>query len=85
MSIIQMGPLERQLWEEKGEEDLHSSGYGVVHFSITTTRTTSTDASTAAGGNAVRTATPETDTGTDFGLLGSYTQGALNEKKKLVR
>ncbi len=84
MSTIQVGPLGRELWEPEGEEDGHSSGYGVLHSSITTTSTTSTAASTstaaaAAGGDAVGTATPETDTGTDFGLLGSYTKGTSNE------
>lgn len=82
MSTIQVGPLERELWEAEREEDGHSSGYGVLHSSITTTTTTSTAASTstaAAGGDAVGTATPETDTGTDFGLLGSYTKGTPNK------
>lgn len=81
ISAVQVGPLERELWEAEGEEDGHSSGYGVLHSSITTTSTTSTAASTstaAAGGGAAGTATPETDTGTDFGLLGSYTKGTTH-------
>ncbi|XP_050930608.1 podocalyxin-like protein 2 isoform X2 [Lates calcarifer] len=75
--VLEVGPLERELWEAEGEEDVQSSGYGLPHPSITTTSTTSTAAiSTAAagGGDAVGTATPETDTGTDFGLLGSFTK-----------
>lgn len=82
MSIIQVGPLERELWEAEGEEDGRSSGDGVLHSSVTATSAASTAASTstAAGGDPVGTATPETDTGTDFGLLGSYTKGTPNEK-----
>lgn len=78
ISTTQVGPLERELWEAEAEEDGHSSGYGVLHSSITTTSTTSTAAATptaAADGDAAGTATPETDTGTDFGLLGTYTKG----------
>jgi len=70
--------LERGLWEGEREEDVQSSGYGVLHSSITTAHPTSAAAaSTAAavGGASVGTATPETDTGTDFGLLGSFTKG----------
>lgn len=78
MYIIQVGPLER-VWEAVGE-DPHSSGYGTIQFSITTTSTTSTDTA-SAGGNAIVSATPATDTGMDFGLLGSNTKGALNEMK----
>lgn len=70
-----MGPLERELWEAEGEEDSHSSGYGGLHHSVITTSTAPTAAPPAAGGDAAGTVTPETDTGTDFGLLGTYTKG----------
>lgn len=80
----QVGPLERELWEAEGEEDGHASGYGDLHSSITTTVATSTatSAAAAAGGDAEGTATPETDTGTDFGLLGSYVPGKGNTQFK---
>ncbi|XP_038552814.1 podocalyxin-like protein 2 [Micropterus salmoides] len=81
--VLEVGPRERDLWEAEGEEDGNSSGYGVLHSSITTTSTTSTATSTAAaagGGGAVGTATPETDTGTDFGLLGSYTKDETEDE-----
>ncbi|KAI3369259.1 hypothetical protein L3Q82_007513 [Scortum barcoo] len=82
--ILEVGPLERELWEAEREEDGHSSGYGVLHASITTTTTTSTAASAstaaAAAGDVVGTATPETDTGTDFGLLGSYTKDGAEDE-----
>ncbi|XP_019128237.2 podocalyxin-like protein 2 [Larimichthys crocea] len=75
--VLEVGPLERELWEAEGEEDGHASGYGDLHSSITTTVATSTatSAAAAAGGDTEGTATPETDTGTDFGLLGSYIPG----------
>ncbi|GAA6230634.1 podocalyxin-like protein 2 [Lates japonicus] len=82
--VLEVGPLERELWEAEGEEDVQSSGYGLPHPSITTTITTSTAAiSTAAagGGDAVGTATPETDTGTDFGLLGSFTKDETEDEE----
>ncbi|KAM7421888.1 hypothetical protein PAMA_010109 [Pampus argenteus] len=73
--VLEGALLERELWEAEGDDDSHSSGYGVLRSSITTTSTTSTSTSTstatAAAGDAEGTATPETDTGTDFGLLGS--------------
>ncbi|KAK2915528.1 uncharacterized protein podxl2 isoform X2 [Channa argus] len=70
--VLQLGLLERELWEAEGEEDSQASGYGSLHSSVTTTVTTSTAAAAAAAGAPVGTATPETDTGTDFGLLRSY-------------
>ncbi|XP_051271146.1 podocalyxin-like protein 2 [Dicentrarchus labrax] len=81
--VLEVGPLERELWEAEGEEDSHASGYGVLHSSVTTTSTTSAAASTstAAGGDAVGTSTPETDTGTDFGLLGSYTKDEIEDEE----
>lgn len=76
-----MGPIERELWEAEGEEDVQSSGYGVLHSSIVTTSTASTTvaASSTTAANTVGTTTPETDTGTDFGLLGTYTKGARSD------
>lgn len=74
---MQLGALERDLWEAEGEEDAQSSGYEGLHSSITTTITTSaaTPTSAAAAEGPVGTATPEADTGTDFGLLRSYNKG----------
>lgn len=71
---IQVGPLDKELWEAEREEDVLSSGYGGLRSSITTTTSTS-----SAARDAVGTASPETDTGTDFGLLGSYTKGTLKQ------
>nr|XP_046240995.1 podocalyxin-like protein 2 [Scatophagus argus]XP_046240997.1 podocalyxin-like protein 2 [Scatophagus argus] len=83
-SVLEVGPLERELWEAEGEEDGHSSGYGVLQSSITTTSTPSTAASTpaAAGGDSAGTAIPETDTGTDFGLLGGYTKDETGREEE---
>ncbi|TDH13572.1 hypothetical protein EPR50_G00034780 [Perca flavescens] len=83
--VLEVGPLERELWEENG----HSSGYGLLHSSITTTSATPTAASAstaaaaaaAAAGDAAVTATHETDTGTDFGLLGSYTKDETEDEE----
>ncbi|KAK5871941.1 hypothetical protein PBY51_012680 [Eleginops maclovinus] len=80
--VLEVDPLERELWEAEGEEGGHSSGYGILHSSIITTSTTittSTAAAAAAAGVAAGTSTPETDTGTDFGLLGSYTKVSAEE------
>ncbi|KAA8593601.1 hypothetical protein FQN60_009717 [Etheostoma spectabile] len=65
------------------EENGRSSGYGLLHSSITTTSATSTaaPASTAAAA-AAGTATHETDTGTDFGLLGNETEDEETERKE---
>ncbi|XP_008294058.1 podocalyxin-like protein 2 [Stegastes partitus] len=82
--VLEVGPLERELWEAEGEEDVQSSGYGVPRPSITTARTTSAATATstaAADGDAAGTATPETDTGTDFGLLGSYTKDVTEDEE----
>ncbi|XP_074505838.1 uncharacterized protein podxl2 [Sebastes fasciatus] len=80
--VLEAGPLERDLWEAEREEDGHSSGYGVLHSSITTTTSTSTAAGGGGrGGDAAGTATPETDTGTDFGLLGSYTKDETEDEE----
>uniref|UniRef100_A0A8D2ZH97 Podocalyxin-like protein 2 n=1 Tax=Scophthalmus maximus TaxID=52904 RepID=A0A8D2ZH97_SCOMX len=89
--ILEIGPPERRLWEAEGEEDVQSSGYGVRRSSSTTTGSTSASAatspssssstSTAAGGVAVGTDSPETDTGTDFGLLGSFTKDETEDEE----
>nr|XP_033483276.1 podocalyxin-like protein 2 [Epinephelus lanceolatus] len=82
--VLEVGPLERELWEAEAEEDGHSSGYGVLHSSITTTSSTSAAAATptaAADGDVAGTATPETDTGTDFGLLGTYTKDETEDEE----
>ncbi|KAL3058084.1 hypothetical protein OYC64_010297 [Pagothenia borchgrevinki] len=75
--VLEVDPLERELWEAEGEEGGHSSGYGVLLSSIITTTTTSTTTTADAAG----TSTPETDTGTDFGLLGSYTREETEDEE----
>ncbi|KAM3620764.1 uncharacterized protein V6R79_001704 [Siganus canaliculatus] len=85
--VLEVGPLERELWEAEREADAHSSGDGVLHSSILTPGNTSAATAAAAtaaagGGDAeVGTATPETDTGTDFGLLGTYTRGETEDEE----
>ncbi|XP_029907416.1 podocalyxin-like protein 2 [Myripristis murdjan] len=91
--VPEVAPLERELWEAEGEEEGQASGYGVFHSSITTTTTTTTTATTAAAaataaaavtaanGDVAGTAVPETDTGTDFGLLGDYAKGELEDEE----
>ncbi|XP_053171589.1 podocalyxin-like protein 2 [Scomber japonicus] len=76
--VLEGGPVETERWEAEGDEDGHSSGYALLHPSITITSTTSAAASTSTEA----TATPETDTGTDFGLLGSYTKGETEEEER---
>ncbi|XP_069571439.1 podocalyxin-like protein 2 isoform X1 [Brachyistius frenatus] len=85
VSTTQVSPLGRELWEAEGEEDIQSSGYGVLHSSISTTTAAavapSTTAAAVAGGDVGGTATPETDTGTDFGLLGTYTKDETEDEE----
>nr|XP_020443438.1 podocalyxin-like protein 2 [Monopterus albus] len=75
--VLEVAPLEREVWEAEGEEDVQSSGYGVLHSSVTA----ASAISAAAGGGAVGTATPETDTGTDFGLLRSYAKDETEDEE----
>ncbi|XP_026163227.1 podocalyxin-like protein 2 isoform X2 [Mastacembelus armatus] len=86
--VLEVAPLEKELWEAEGEEDTQSSGYGVLRSSISTTSTTSTSTSTstaapaaAAGGGTEGTVTPETDTGTDFGLLRRYSKDETEDEE----
>ncbi|KAM6927301.1 uncharacterized protein podxl2 [Xenentodon cancila] len=73
--ILEVSPLERELWEAQREEEAQSSGYGVLRSSVAA-------AGTSAGtGHADGTASPETDTGTDFGLLGGYTTGEIQDEE----
>ncbi|KAM9408150.1 uncharacterized protein podxl2 [Pholidichthys leucotaenia] len=68
--ILEVGPLDKELWD--GE-----SGYGAFHSSTAASPTSVSD----AGGDGEGTATPETDTGTDFGLLQSYTKGETEDEE----
>ncbi|CAJ1050873.1 podocalyxin-like protein 2 [Xyrichtys novacula] len=79
-SVLEVGPLEKELWEAEKEEGGHSSGYGVLHSSITTTVTAPVSTSTADE-DLEATVTLETDTGTDFGLLGSYTRDETEDEE----
>uniref|UniRef100_A0A3P8WEI0 Podocalyxin like 2 n=1 Tax=Cynoglossus semilaevis TaxID=244447 RepID=A0A3P8WEI0_CYNSE len=82
--------LEREPWETEGEEDVLSSGYGLVHSSVTTTTTAtsaapSTSPSTlsaevAGGVEVVDTAAPETDS--NAGLWTSFTSKDENSRKE---
>lgn len=67
---MQDSTLDRELWESEVPGDLRSSSHGASQLSVGTTSSTSV-ASTVAGA----TGTYDTDTGTDFGLLESYSQG----------
>lgn len=67
---MQESTLERDRWETEVQKDLHSSSHEVPRVSVSMTGSTS-DPSSVAG----RTGTYDTDTGTDFGLLESYTKG----------
>lgn len=67
---MQDSTLDRERWESEVDTDLHSSSHGAAQLLGGTTSSTS-HASTVAG----TTGTYDTDTGTDFGLLGSYSQG----------
>lgn len=69
--------MARELWETKMEEELHPSSHQVLQLSVSTTAPAS-HPPTAAGG----TGTFDTDTGTDFGLLESYTKGVSQKRSQ---
>ncbi|XP_061584339.1 podocalyxin-like protein 2 [Cololabis saira] len=73
--VLEVSPLERELWEaQREEEEVQSSGYGLLHPSDSTSGATS-----AAAGNQGGTASPESHTGTDFGPLGGFTTGEIQD------
>uniref|UniRef100_A0A1A8DKM9 Podocalyxin-like 2 n=1 Tax=Nothobranchius kadleci TaxID=1051664 RepID=A0A1A8DKM9_NOTKA len=85
-SVLEVGPFDRELLEAEKDGDSQSSGYGLLRSSSSLVQSTS--APTAASSTDVPdvsadvgTATPETDTGTDFGLLGSYTRDETGEEE----
>ncbi|KAM4741910.1 uncharacterized protein podxl2 isoform 2-T2 [Anableps anableps] len=84
-SVLEASPLERDLWTAEKDEDVQSSGYGVLRSSATAAQTSPTPSATpadpAVSADSEGTATPETDTGTDFGLLGSYTKDETVEEE----
>lgn len=63
--IHQESTVKRDLWDTEMEKDLRSSSHEVPQLSVSTTASTS-DPSTG---------TYDTDTGVDFGLPESYTEG----------
>ncbi|XP_029007008.1 podocalyxin-like protein 2 [Betta splendens] len=77
--VMELGALQRELWEAEGEEEAHSSGYGAHHSNTTSAAVTASTA--AASEEPVGTATPETDTGTDFGLLRSSTKEETEDEE----
>lgn len=74
--ILQTYPSKAKLLEAKVFEDVLSSGYEDVQFSITIA-TTHTDTATATSGNAAGTATQESDPRTDFRQLGKNTKSVF--------
>ncbi|KAM4612791.1 uncharacterized protein podxl2 [Polymixia lowei] len=77
--VPEVAPLERELWEAEGEEEGQASGYRTFHSSITTTTTSSTpEGAGGPGGDTAGTITPETETGTDFGLVMNLGQDSAN-------
>uniref|UniRef100_A0A1A7YXE5 Podocalyxin-like 2 n=1 Tax=Iconisemion striatum TaxID=60296 RepID=A0A1A7YXE5_9TELE len=85
-SVLEVGPFDRELLEAEKDGDAQSSGYELLRSSGASVQSTS--APTAASSTDVPdvsvdvgTATPETDTGTDFGLLGSYTRDETGEEE----
>ncbi|XP_027859953.1 podocalyxin-like protein 2 isoform X1 [Xiphophorus couchianus] len=79
-SVLELSPSEKDLWTAEKDEDVQSSGYGVLRSSVAAAQTSPTPpADPALSVDSDSTATPETDTGTDFGLLGSYTKDEEKE------
>ncbi|XP_034021826.1 podocalyxin-like protein 2 [Thalassophryne amazonica] len=87
--VLEVSPFEKDQWEAAREEDGQSSGFDILQSSISSPSTalptnTATTAGTATGGETVGTSTPETDTGTDFGLLGNYAkEDTADEQREL--
>ncbi|MEQ2281581.1 hypothetical protein AMECASPLE_031947 [Ameca splendens] len=78
--VLEMSPLEKDLRTAEKDEDIQSSGYGVLRSSFTAAQTSTPSAAPANRAVSAATdgtATPETGTGTDFGLLGSYSKGTI--------
>ncbi|XP_047204114.1 podocalyxin-like protein 2 isoform X2 [Girardinichthys multiradiatus] len=82
--VLEMSPLEKDLRTAEKDEDIQSSGYGVLRSSVTAAQTSTPSAAPADRAVSAATdgtATPETGTGTDFGLLGSYTKDETEEEE----
>ncbi|XP_017160060.1 podocalyxin-like protein 2 isoform X2 [Poecilia reticulata] len=81
-SVLELSPSEKDLWTAEKDEDVQSSGYGVLRSSLAAAQTSPTPpADPAVSADSDGTATPEADTGTDFGLLGSYTKDDDEEEE----
>ncbi|XP_072307852.1 uncharacterized protein podxl2 [Eucyclogobius newberryi] len=73
--VLEVSRLDKAAWET---EDSQASGYGGLHSSTTEVNVVSNSSSASVDQSTV-TAPPETDTGTDFGLLGTYGKGVEDE------
>ncbi|XP_014889769.1 podocalyxin-like protein 2 isoform X1 [Poecilia latipinna] len=83
-SVLELSPSEKDLWIAEKDEDVQSSGYGVLRSSVAAAQTSPTPPDDpAVSADSDGTATPETDTGTDFGLLESYTKDDDEEEAGL--
>ncbi|KAK7916315.1 hypothetical protein WMY93_012076 [Mugilogobius chulae] len=73
--VLEVSQLDKTVWET---EDTQSSGYGGLHSPTTAANVVSTS-STPTVEQSTATASPETDTGTDFSLLGTYGKDGEDE------
>ncbi|CAN9512208.1 unnamed protein product [Ophioblennius macclurei] len=86
-------PVLEAVWEAE-QEEVQSSGDSILHSSITASPASISSATppppppphadsagTAGTAGAAGTASPETDTGTDFSLLGSYSRDGKEEEE----
>lgn len=78
----QVDPSGRELWEAERDGDVQSSsGYGLLRSSVSAPPSPAGAAVTDVSSDSVGTTTPETDTGTDFGLPETFTKGTLKKIK----
>lgn len=83
--VLEVSRLDKEGWET---EENQSSGFGSVHSHSADVNAPSNSTSPSVE-HSTGTATPETDTGTDFSLLGSYgrdeADSALTERERELR
>ncbi|XP_013870795.1 podocalyxin-like protein 2 [Austrofundulus limnaeus] len=81
--VLEVDPSGRELWETAKDGDVQSSsGYGLLHSSVSASPSPVAGAAvTDVSSDSVATTTPETDTGTDFGLPETFTKAETEREE----
>ncbi|KAJ0068969.1 hypothetical protein NL108_015451 [Boleophthalmus pectinirostris] len=80
-AVLEVSQLDKAAWET---EDSQSSGYGSLHSSSTVSSIPSSSSPPPVD-QSTGTSTPETDTGTDFGLLVPYGKADVEDEAETER